>query len=416
MTKVEQSIEVNVPVSMVFNQLAQFEEFPRFMKGVHSVHQLDDTHLHWCAEKGGKEMEWDAEITELIPEQRIAWRNTNGPRNEGSVTFEALGPDKTRLSLSMDADEAILKHPEKRDSHIPEEDEDLARFKKMIEHQAQLGSISHAELAGGLLQDAGSQPKAYRNDGADDAIAFPNHASQQQDARHVQHPAMPEAQSTAGPAPGPAEFPQVFSAALADSAKEFSQGLQDALQRAFDQAPASVQAAQDRMPNTRSMQPGWPMLQMLPELLHAWEKSLVVLSNMGKDMDQLFRQWLDASGTLKSSRDASRTAAWSPAVEIEQQNGQLTILAELPGVKKEDVSVEIADGQLIIAGQRRPRAKHSAPVSRHTECQYGHCYRAIALPQGADPDSVRASMQDGILEVTLDMPATDHQRKQIPIQ
>ncbi|WP_164931976.1 SRPBCC family protein [Janthinobacterium sp. 17J80-10] len=133
MVIIERSIEVNVPVSLAYRELSQFEEFPRFMKGVHSVHQLDAAHLHWRAERGGKEMEWDAEITEHIPEQRIAWRNTNGPRSEGRVLFEALEPEKTRICLSMETDEESMDKPGGQNAYLPHDEGDLARFKKMIE-------------------------------------------------------------------------------------------------------------------------------------------------------------------------------------------------------------------------------------------------------------------------------------------
>lgn len=137
MARIEQSIDINVAVGTAYAQLTHFEGFPRFMMGVHSVHQLDETHLHWRAEKGGKEMEWDAEITEKIPEQSIAWRNVTGPRNEGKVTFEALGTDKTRIFLTMEADDSLLRHPQSWYQSTPQSDEDLARFKKMIESEYQ---------------------------------------------------------------------------------------------------------------------------------------------------------------------------------------------------------------------------------------------------------------------------------------
>ena len=73
---VRESIDLNVPVSTAYNQWTQFEEFPRFMASVDEVKQLDDTHLHWRAVVAGKEKEWDAEITEQVPDQRIAWRST----------------------------------------------------------------------------------------------------------------------------------------------------------------------------------------------------------------------------------------------------------------------------------------------------------------------------------------------------
>jgi uncharacterized membrane protein len=99
---VEQSIDVNVPVSTAYNQWTQFEEFPRFMETVEQVTQIDDEHLHWRATVAGKPKEWDAEITEQIPDQKIAWRSTSGPRNAGVVTFHKLGENKTRIMLQMD--------------------------------------------------------------------------------------------------------------------------------------------------------------------------------------------------------------------------------------------------------------------------------------------------------------------------
>ncbi|HEX9443588.1 MAG TPA: SRPBCC family protein, partial [Candidatus Binatia bacterium] len=78
MEKIEKSIEVDQPVSTVYNQWTQFEEFPRFMEGVKRVVQLDDKRLHWVAEIGGKEKEWDARIIEQIPDRKIAWQSEAG--------------------------------------------------------------------------------------------------------------------------------------------------------------------------------------------------------------------------------------------------------------------------------------------------------------------------------------------------
>jgi len=99
---VQDSIEIDVPISTVYNQWTQFEEFPRFMESVEEVRQLDDTHLHWRANVAGKTKEWDAELTEQIPDQRIAWNSTSGPRNNGVVTFDKIGENRTRVSLMME--------------------------------------------------------------------------------------------------------------------------------------------------------------------------------------------------------------------------------------------------------------------------------------------------------------------------
>jgi uncharacterized membrane protein len=103
-SNIEQSIDVNVPVSTAYNQWTQFEEFPRFMEGVREIRQLDDRRLVWRAEIAGKEKTWDAEIAEQIPDARVAWRSTSGAKNAGVVTFHKLTPDTTRIMLQMDYD------------------------------------------------------------------------------------------------------------------------------------------------------------------------------------------------------------------------------------------------------------------------------------------------------------------------
>ena len=101
MSEIEQSIEVNVPVSTAYNQWTQFEQFPQFMDGVREVRQLDERRLEWHAEIGGKEMVWRAEITEQIPDARIAWHSTSGAPNAGVVTFHYLAPSRCRVMLQL---------------------------------------------------------------------------------------------------------------------------------------------------------------------------------------------------------------------------------------------------------------------------------------------------------------------------
>jgi uncharacterized membrane protein len=135
MAKVEKSIDVNVPVHVAYNQWTQFESFPQFMKGVEEVHQLDDTHLHWKARILGKEVEWDAEIVEQVPDQRIAWRATGGRTNAGVVTFHRLSDDTTRVMLQLEADpeDAIEKVGDALGLFERRVEDDLKRFKEFIE-------------------------------------------------------------------------------------------------------------------------------------------------------------------------------------------------------------------------------------------------------------------------------------------
>ena len=137
MTNVEQSIDVNVPVSTAYNQWTQFEEFPRFMEGVDEVRQLDDTRLHWKASFGGSQHEWDAEITEQTPDQRVAWRNTTGKDNAGVVTFHHIDDDTTRIMVQLDFVPEGIK--EKVGAALGAADRrvtaDLERFKAFIEER-----------------------------------------------------------------------------------------------------------------------------------------------------------------------------------------------------------------------------------------------------------------------------------------
>jgi uncharacterized membrane protein len=99
---VTESITVNSPNTTVYDQWTQFEEFPRFMEGVESVIQTDDTHLHWVAEISGKRHEWDAEITEQRPDQVMAWRSLDGHYNSGRVHFERVDDNTTKVSVEME--------------------------------------------------------------------------------------------------------------------------------------------------------------------------------------------------------------------------------------------------------------------------------------------------------------------------
>ena len=104
MATIERSIDIEAPVRVVYNQWTQFEEFPRFMEGVQEVRQLDDKHLHWRAVVGGAEKVWDAEITEQIPDERVAWRARAGAANAGVVTFHRITDGRTRIMLQLEYD------------------------------------------------------------------------------------------------------------------------------------------------------------------------------------------------------------------------------------------------------------------------------------------------------------------------
>ena len=149
---IEESVEVEVPISTAYNQWTQFEEFPQFMGGVDSVRQIDETHLHWAASIGGKTREWDAEITEQRPDERVAWTATSGKRNGGVVTFHHLSDSRSKVMVQLDyKPEGLVE----RVGSVTGADRrrvraDLKRFKGLIEARGTAsggwrGEVEHGE-------------------------------------------------------------------------------------------------------------------------------------------------------------------------------------------------------------------------------------------------------------------------------
>jgi len=137
MSEITQAVDVRVPVRTAYDQWTQFETFPKFMEGVKAVKQLDDTTLHWVAEIGGQEKQWDAKITEQRPDECIAWTSTSGSHNAGVVTFHRLDEGKSRVTLQLDVEPegpietvgdalGLVKHRVKGD---------MERFKEFIEQR-----------------------------------------------------------------------------------------------------------------------------------------------------------------------------------------------------------------------------------------------------------------------------------------
>jgi uncharacterized membrane protein len=129
------SIDVRVPVRTAYNQWTQFESFPRFMEGVESVVQKDDTTLHWMARIGGRPTEWDARITEQIPDVRIAWHSIDGQPHGGAVDFHRIDDATTRVVLVTETEPQGM--TEKLGDALGVLDhrieKDLERFKEFIE-------------------------------------------------------------------------------------------------------------------------------------------------------------------------------------------------------------------------------------------------------------------------------------------
>jgi uncharacterized membrane protein len=155
MAEVRESIEVNVPVSTAYNQWTQFEQFPKFMEGVESVTQLDDTHLRWVAEVAGKRHEWKAEIVEQLPDKVISWRSEDGKGIDGAVTFEPIGSDGTRMDVqfSWEAEGIVESLGSALGSDSRRVKGDLERFKALVESMGAEAGAWRGEVHAGRRTD-----------------------------------------------------------------------------------------------------------------------------------------------------------------------------------------------------------------------------------------------------------------------
>lgn len=125
-----------------------------------------------------------------------------------------------------------------------------------------------------------------------------------------------------------------------------------------------------------------------------------MMREFANEMDRMIR------GELES---------WAPTMDVQQCNDNLVISAELPGLKKEDVKVEVADDTLVIQGERKQQHKEDHPGYHRFERNYGRFYRAIRLPEGARADQVKAELKDGILAVSIPVPEAAKKSRQIPV-
>ena len=136
MKQTDASIDVEAPVSAVYNQWTQFEEFPKFMEGVDSVTQLDDRRVHWVAEIAGRRKEWDAEITRQVPDQEIDWVGFGEAENRGRITFEPVdGRTRVRLQLDYEPEGIVERVGDAMGLLQARVETDLQRFKRFLEER-----------------------------------------------------------------------------------------------------------------------------------------------------------------------------------------------------------------------------------------------------------------------------------------
>jgi HSP20 family molecular chaperone IbpA len=434
MARIEHTIEVNVPLHAVYNQWTQFEQFPRFMEDVQEVRQLDDAHLHWRAHRHGSDVEWNSEIVDQVPDSHIAWRDTGGPGNSGKVNFFPVGEDKTRVQLVMEYE------PEVPSSEVAEAElltmqrieQDLARFKRLVEAQdgdsgAWRGEIHFAQPA---LSPESAQPS---HGGA---------ASGGGQARAIDESKEGQSIFAQQTSPDPGETP---SAAATDSsgrtpADRQTRGDADPRTASLDNSTGTVgatgagahqqtggqrsgaAAGQDRQNSGSANQhserddPYW-----IPNMLNGFNEPKAMVRRVGEEVEQLFERFIGRP-VFKRNAQGSPAGKWNPEVEVCRRGDTLHVCIDLPGVSAEDVSVEAYHGKLVVEGERRDERRNDNDQDdgdddglRRSERSYGKFHREIALPPGADPDAVRASMQDGVLEIQAPLPARRQPGRRVDI-
>lgn len=153
MARTDKTVEVNVPLTTAYNQWTQFEQFPQFMEGIEEVRQLDDKRLHWRANIAGKEKEWDAEIVEQVPDQRVAWRSLSGTPNDGIVSFRMVDPNTTEviLDLNYEPEGAVEAIGDALGFVGRRVQGDLERFKSFIESRGSETGGYRGEIHGGQV-------------------------------------------------------------------------------------------------------------------------------------------------------------------------------------------------------------------------------------------------------------------------
>jgi HSP20 family protein len=133
-----------------------------------------------------------------------------------------------------------------------------------------------------------------------------------------------------------------------------------------------------------------------------------LMRRFSEEMDQFFH---NAFGRTHGGA----IGAWSPAVDIRERDGNLEVIAELPGLKKEDVRAECTDNGLILEGEKREEREETTGGVHRSERSYGHFYRMVPLPPGADPDKAQAEFKDGLLRIRIPMQENRQRRRSIPI-
>lgn len=365
MAKIEQTIEIDAAPETVYERLSRFDDYPGFVQDVRQLRRIGASRLQCETGYGEHARSFEIEITQQIPGVRLAWRMMQSPHYQAHVALQALetefGPDRTRLTLTVDSapgEQVLAGHDDPTVTLRERMAGDLARFKKQVERHDPSG----VHMAASRTAHPGGKPAAWRTAGGADAEQSASAAGPEATAGSYRHS---ETDARAAGA-GAAGYGVEYGAAA---------------------------------PEESRMHPWMRHAPALPDLRNLWQQPLRIMRSVSRDMGRLFEGTQSRTGQQQDAGPVQ--GGWSPLVETARREQKFIVCAELPGVRRDDLQVEIKHDRLTIEGERRPEPRHEAPEERRSERNYGHFYRVIALPPGAQPEAASAALHDGVLEVTV---------------
>lgn len=423
MAKIEQSVDINSPVSTAYQQLCRFEDYPQFMDNVQEIKQQGANHLHWCVEKNGKEIEWEAEITDQVEDKLIAWRNTTGAKQVGRISLQSSATDKTRITMSLETDDVATGEAGK--SAKQKLERDLQRLKEYIETAAdthdeyaqapRVGTRTHAEAGAGGRDEGLSNNGNTNGNGGNQRYGYTQETqhTERRDQPFVQQPGRStfSLESTMSEQTGSMQFSGESSQSRSPSQQQ-STGPMAQIWAQPVRMMSQVSEAFGQMPG-RMMEQEASMLQRsfgapqawLPNMISAWEEPFVMIRKISEEMDQFFGKIMQRPiSKIAQTRNGSGVTSqkWTPSIEVTQRGNEMIICADLPGLTKADVQVQVLDDKLTIEGERVEESNVNSEHGYHrTERSYGRFYRTIPLPEGVDRHRVDAKMRDGVLEISM---------------
>jgi len=354
MARVEESIEVNASPETVYERLLHFDEYPSFMQDVRQVRRIGAHGLQWETGHGERARSWQAEITEQVPGRRLAWRHVHGPRYEAAIELTPLGAAAV----------------------------------------AGRGTIVQTQVR--LCIDCDPSEQANGHGDAEQAL----HVRMAQDLarlkRHLErHAPAGEHVTRVAVTPGGAPESPDWSGMAGSAPDEHATG-----------APGHERR---RMPWRRRP-------PTLPELWDLWQQPLRMARRVSHDVERVIDSVRGRTEAASLTGEGVVTGTWTPAIETARQARKFVVCAELPGMKCEDVQVEIKHDRLTIAGERRAGPPHEPHEERHSERRYGRFYRVVPLPPGAQPEQAEAAMHDGVLEVTVPLAEFANQPRRLDVR